>query len=477
MSENTINNINHGKSGTPGPVKNSTKTIIIGRVLKVELQNPRRLGEIEYEPLFGTATGQSTARPLNNNIKQYPILDELVAIIVGPSYELNDSRTAQVRYYFPAFSLWLTNHQNKFPNLFLHERKVKQKSPTWNALLKGLPITKVGENPALEKGDIVEREDVRSLRPFAGDITMESRWGSSIRFGSTSPDSSDNVWSETGQAGDPIIILSNGHSPDQGVDTWDVKVEDINTDKSSIWITSTQEVPLQDILDNFSLESFKNQQNISETTLLDIPSLPASYDNVSRVTQDKANNAPLGGTSTPTEPTPAIPKEQKAVQKTDLTGLNTTGGWLNIATDILKKEEGIALKAYWDYNAYRVGYGSDTYVDSSGTVIKVTETTKITREDAERTLKYNIQKRFAPPIQKRLGEYWDKITDTQRAAIISYAYNVGNANKIIAAIKEGKSTKEVADVIRNGPKTAGGKVLQVLVRRREKEANLYSSLA
>jgi hypothetical protein len=90
-----------------------------------------------------------------------------------------------------------------------------------------------------------EKLNIKSLQPFEGDIIYEGRWGQSIRFGSTVKDSKIvNPWSSTNNNGDPITILKNGQHED-GKDPWIPQVEDINKDKSSIYLTSTQTIPIE----------------------------------------------------------------------------------------------------------------------------------------------------------------------------------------------------------------------------------------
>ena len=52
-----------------------------------------------------------------------------------------------------------------------------------------------------------------------------------------------NPWSKSGDNGEPITILKNGHHEEES-EPWIPQVEDINTDKSSIYLTSTQEIPI-----------------------------------------------------------------------------------------------------------------------------------------------------------------------------------------------------------------------------------------
>ena len=53
-----------------------------------------------------------------------------------------------------------------------------------------------------------------------------------------------NSWSNIPENGDPITILRNGQNPELKGPAQSNIIEDINTDVSSIWLTSTQQIPL-----------------------------------------------------------------------------------------------------------------------------------------------------------------------------------------------------------------------------------------
>ena len=102
----------------------------------------------------------------------------------------------------------------------------------------------------------IERSNIHPLLPFEGDTIYEGRWGNSIRIGSTIKlkppvNSSLNNWSSVGTSGDPIMILRNG----QGIQTdqgWIPTTEDINNDESSIYLASTQKIPLKASSTNYT---------------------------------------------------------------------------------------------------------------------------------------------------------------------------------------------------------------------------------
>jgi len=91
------------------------------------------------------------------------------------------------------------------------------------------------------------------LQPFEGDLIYEGRWGNSIRLSGTAPDR--NPWSTIGTQGDAITIIRNGQTDNPAKNGWDFTVEDINTDASSIYLTTTQKVPLLANTNYFSYKS------------------------------------------------------------------------------------------------------------------------------------------------------------------------------------------------------------------------------
>jgi len=102
----------------------------------------------------------------------------------------------------------------------------------------------VNEELVLDEKFEEENYKVSPLQPYRGDLMMEGRFGNSIRFSSTIDFKDD--YSESGNwrgnnNGDPILILSNGRNYKEDKQ---FVTEDINTDKSSLYLTSTQKIPL-----------------------------------------------------------------------------------------------------------------------------------------------------------------------------------------------------------------------------------------
>jgi hypothetical protein len=78
------------------------------------------------------------------------------------------------------------------------------------------------------------------MQPYEGDILVEGRFGNSIRLGSSIKGGDYSIQPKySGVNGEPIIILSNGKQYKKN----SYIVEDIVSDASSIYLTSTQTIP------------------------------------------------------------------------------------------------------------------------------------------------------------------------------------------------------------------------------------------
>lgn len=119
------------------------------------------------------------------------------------------------------------------------------------------------------------------------------------------------------------------------------------------------------------------------------------------------------------------------------------------ATAMIRKYEGFRANAYWDRNAWRVGYGSDTLTDpKTGKVTRVTRDTKgVTKEQAEADLQRRVRTEFEPRAANQVGEKWKALPQTTRDALTSVTYNYGSLPKnVVTAAKTGDNAKIAAAV-------------------------------
>lgn len=271
-------------------------------------KNPTSLGTITYQLLKGTqdrtleSGGNVTAKPMFSAIKQYPLEGEFVLIFPGPGELLNDIKQAPGYYYTPAYNLWNDSHHNAFPDLGDYSEYINdirrsyldsfETNQATNSSATGSTTMPLGPNFA-------EKSNIRSLRQFTGDVTIEGRWGNSIRFGSTSAIPRDaNSWSRRGSApGNPITIIRNGQGEQGNNVPWVPTVENINRDPSSIYLTQGQEIVIDDINNNFSLASLDVVLGRSYTVAVPIQQQLTITDSTSAAYQDEIL-LQAGGTST-----------------------------------------------------------------------------------------------------------------------------------------------------------------------------------
>ena len=125
-----------------------------------------------------------------------------------------------------------------------------------------------------------------------------------------------------------------------------------------------------------------------------------------------------------------------------------TGPAAEQAKAIIRQEEGFRAEPYWDVNAWRIGYGSDTVTLADGRSVKVTPGMKISREDAERDLDYRLSAREGAAARRQLGDGWDVLPPNVQAVLKSVAYNYGSLPDAVVAAARGGDLGQVAAAVR-----------------------------
>ena len=206
----------------------------IGGIFFSLLNNPNP------NPNFST---DSFALPLFPNMSNIPLENEIVYIMSLPSNNVQSNVNSVSYYYFQPVNIWNSVHHNAIPDPI---NGVDGQTGDYQQVEGGTVRQVTDGGTEINLGNTFEeRIDTRNLQPYEGDIIYEGRWGQSFRFGSTVSGSIiPNPWSNSGVDGDPIIILKNGQH-EESTETWIPQVEDINTDASSIYLTSTQLIPIE----------------------------------------------------------------------------------------------------------------------------------------------------------------------------------------------------------------------------------------
>lgn len=138
-----------------------------------------------------------------------------------------------------------------------------------------------------------------------------------------------------------------------------------------------------------------------------------------------------------------------------------------VAASILRKEEGFRTTPYWDVNAFRTGYGSDTITRADGSVVRVAKGMTVTREDAERDLARRLPE-FEARARRAGGKAWDGLGDTTKGALLSVVYNYGSLPSSVAKAVRTGDTGSIANAVAS---------LSANKRRRQSEADIIRRAA
>ncbi len=218
----------------------------IGRIFYTPIDDPYPLADKNCE--------LSTAQPYHYNISHYPVKNELVHIQEGPGPNHNELGPP-VKYYLNPLSILQNVNSNAYPN------KLHTKKDDYFRL-----------NPFIKR-----------LQPYEGDMIIQGRFGNSIRFGSTIDKTQivkKNDWSDEGSIGSPITIISNGKPfiPPSVEEEYKHTVENINTDKSSIWLCSNQQITNLQIASLHDASYYYDRERDKEEEQLTISDEPMPED-------------------------------------------------------------------------------------------------------------------------------------------------------------------------------------------------------
>lgn len=256
------NNYNPGSLGT-NKVEDASKIANInatGRVVSIvlddthpryeELGGSKAIGAVEIVEVSSGTTDYSittknqnykVAYPLQPGLKNYPLINEIVYLTSQPTKKLQVRTGARALYYISIVNLWNHSHHNAIP--YAAGSSTPENSKSYQDTALGSINKLTDSTGTIKLGEYFqERPNIYPLQPFEGDFIYEGRWGNSIRLTGTAPNK--NPWSSEGTQGDAITIIRNGQTDNPNKNGWDFTVEDINTDPSSIYLTTTQKIPL-----------------------------------------------------------------------------------------------------------------------------------------------------------------------------------------------------------------------------------------
>lgn len=236
----------------------STSQIISSRVRDIILDNthPRfvefgewnGIGTIFIEsaksPVFSEQIPLIPAYPAFPNIKQYPLINELVPIIYLTDTDVTKDTTSISAYYLPPINVWNSQVHNAVPSSNVlpdSQQKDYQQVEAGSVRRITDQSTEINLGQTFNENNVI---DVHPLLPYEGDVIYEGRFGNSIRLGSTVNNAKiPNNWSAVGENSSPITIVRNGQGR-LDTNSWVPTTENVNLDDSSIYLSSTQQIPL-----------------------------------------------------------------------------------------------------------------------------------------------------------------------------------------------------------------------------------------
>ena len=196
-----------------------------------------------YQPIFGAG------------LFIPPLIGEVILLTKATGRRGQTDRRSEELYYLPPVNIWQDVNNNQLPGSSYkipsgESSEAEHCNPSGQ--YSANPGTLRQELPDVPLGKIFDAKDIQRLYPYEGDMIAEGRSGHSIRYGSVVKNADyPNWWSNCGEQGDPIVIISDGHSRTTGEftigdNTYDniYKVEDVNKDGAVVVLTHSQCIPV-----------------------------------------------------------------------------------------------------------------------------------------------------------------------------------------------------------------------------------------
>lgn len=228
----------------------SELNILVGRVTDIILDDKHPLfgkkgtigedewasiGNISFINIITNGSNYSQgliAKPLHPNIKNPPLINEILYIFTLPDISSQNNSLPKKFYYSNIINLW--NHPLHNANPFFLDNKSSNGSSNKSYEAISNNSSPGTSNSTQEDIDLgapwINKLKVNPLKQTIGDYIIEGRYGNSLKFGSTS--------------GNPLTIIRNGQSNTNQPKEWIPINENINTDLSSIYFTSNQKIPI-----------------------------------------------------------------------------------------------------------------------------------------------------------------------------------------------------------------------------------------
>ena len=191
------------------------------------------------------------ARPVDASFKRPPLVGEVVLVLKAPNSVSSKNLQFVEYYYIQTLNIQSSVHHNALPTIG-NTTKSSNTGNTQDYQSSQSAPNRTSDTPDNKLEGFEDNDEIRPLQPYTGDTLIEGRFGQSIRMGSTITKETDQYSTETfwekgdGVHGDPITVIRNGQKVKFARPPEKNKFinENINFDDASIYLTSTQEIPL-----------------------------------------------------------------------------------------------------------------------------------------------------------------------------------------------------------------------------------------
>ena len=131
----------------------------------------------------------SQVLPLFPNIKNYPLVNEVVLVMALANKNYQDSYNLPTLYYFNPINLWNSNQANPLPAPETDVRPSTERKSYLQVDAIGVPNQpSKGSNTVFNVGNYFEEKgDINPTYPYEGDYIIDGRFGNSFRLGNTVP--------------------------------------------------------------------------------------------------------------------------------------------------------------------------------------------------------------------------------------------------------------------------------------------------
>ena len=219
---------------TDSDIPNESRVNYFGTIKFQDYNNPI------YNAIDEDANITLLARPINPNIKHYPLKNEIVYVLALPNQNSKNNLNTYSFYYYPPINM--ENNITSNPIVPTYQQS-QQNTISPEEATDGISVNINADQKPIENllgANFPTNLSKTPSKTFEGDIMYEGRFGNSLRF-------SSDLYNGEGQQGEPLTILANQAGNNL--------VEDINRDKASVYLTTNQKITINTASKN--LGSFK----------------------------------------------------------------------------------------------------------------------------------------------------------------------------------------------------------------------------